>query len=95
MTITLIILILLSITCTYIVYVQYSRATRLESIVNNLANQLETVGTIIASGKKSLDNPNLVQAFSNDDEVGVFFKEIQELQKQLNEFIPTENEEIQ
>lgn len=92
MTVTIILLSVGLLLVAYIAWIQYSKTLKLEDIANSLANQLDTIGKIIQASKKTLDNPNLIQAFSNDDEVGVFFTQLKEIQNQLNEFTPPEDE---
>lgn len=86
LTITIILGVLFLIVC-YVAYIQYSKVSRLEDIANTLANHLNTIQTIIQSSKESLDNPRLVQAFSSDDEVGTFFKQLKGIQQELDQYL--------
>ena len=62
-------------------------------ICNNLVSALETIQDVISEANQILDqSPNLKIAFENDDETGIYFSELQSIQKQLNQFLKNEQE---
>ena len=93
MTIAVIVLGVVLCLVSYIAWIQWSKVGKLEDIANTLARKLDDIGDTIKDAKQRLDNPRLKEAFSNDDEVGTFFKEIESIQNELNLYIPDEEVE--
>lgn len=75
----------------YISFVQYRRADRSSEVIDTLINNMQTIHDFISEASERLGDSNLRAAFESDDEVGFFFKEIQEIQNTLSTFV--ENEE--
>ena len=79
----------------WIALAQFSKTKKLENLLEISLENLENIYKIIQESKNLLDDPLLKQAFSNDDEVGTFFKNIEYIQNNLNQFIkPAEDEKI-
>lgn len=77
---------------TYLFVVQYRRNQKLEDIVNIVLHNMQTISDYIKSSEVLMSNPQLVEAFSGDDEVGLFFRNLKEIQETLNQFILPEEE---
>lgn len=71
----------------WLLVIQFIRNSRLEKLVENVIQNFESILSIISSTKKTLENEQLKAAFSNDDEVGDFFREIEQIQNLLNEYL--------
>lgn len=91
MIISIIILSILLIVASYIAYNQILRCRKLEDISNIIVKNMKEISDIISDTQKSLDNPRLTEAFSSDDEVGIFFNQIKDIQCILNQFIVVDN----
>lgn len=76
----------------YISFVQYRRAEKTSNVVNVLASNMSTIYNYIQEASERMGNPQLKQAFEADDEVGFFFKELQNIQGVLDSFIPHDEE---
>ena len=87
MLVAVIILGVLFILASWIAVVQYIRCTKLENIANTVVANMQTISDLISDTSDTLNNEQLNMAFSNDDEVGDFFKEIKNIQEILNKFI--------
>lgn len=87
MLVAVIILGVLFILASWIAVVQYIRCTKLENIANTVVANMQTISDLISDTSNTLNNEQLNMAFSNDDEVGDFFKEIKNIQEILNKFI--------
>lgn len=77
----------------YISIVQYKRAENALQFADTLMQNMETIQDYIKEATGKMNNPNLKQAFESDDEVGFFFKELQNIQETLTSIIPDNNEE--
>lgn len=72
---------------------QLVKLSKVVEICDNLVSALETIQNVISEANKTLDqSPNLKVAFENDDETGVYFSELKNIQEQLNQFLG-ENEQ--
>lgn len=78
----------------YLFVVQYRRNQKLEDIVNVVLHNMQTISDYIKSSEVLMSNPQLVEAFSEDDEVGLFFRNLKEIQETLNQFVLPGEEEI-
>ena len=77
----------------YLFVVQYRRNRKLEDITNIVLHNMQTISDYIKSSEVLMSNPQLVEAFSEDDEVGLFFRNLKEIQETLNQFVlPGEKE---
>lgn len=77
----------------YISIVQYKRAEKALQFADTLMQNMETIQEYIKEATDKMENPRLKQAFEADDEVGFFFKELQNIQETLTSIIPDNNEE--
>ncbi len=77
-------------TLLYISFIQYQRAEKSLQAASILANNMSTVYTYIEQATEKMENPKLKQAFEADDEVGFFFKQLEDIQNTLASFVPHE-----
>ncbi len=76
----------------YISFVQYRRAEKALEAANVLLFNMEQINEYIREASTTLANPQLRAAFEADDEVGVFFKQIESIQEVLDQILPKSNE---
>lgn len=74
----------------YISIVQYRRAEKALRVADTLLTNMSTIQEVIKEGTEKMNNPQLKQAFEADDEVGFFFKQLEEIQGTLSTFLPNE-----
>ena len=77
----------------YLFIVQYRRNQKLEDIADIVLHNMQTISDYIKSSEVLMSNPQLVEAFSEDDEVGLFFRNLKEIQEILNQFVLPREEE--
>lgn len=77
----------------YISFVQYRRADKATNIADVLMANMNSIHDFIRESSQSLGNPQLRQAFESDDEVGSFFKELQNIQETLEQILPENQQE--
>lgn len=78
---------------TVVIVKQIQRENRLEEIANQAIDNLYQIQTLIESSEKLLnENPRLKEAFSHDDEVGDYFKNLKQIQEDLYEYFKGEGE---
>lgn len=79
---------------TYIAVVQIKRQQKVEEIANNVVARLDSISRTIREAGDVLNDSRMSLAFANDDEVGVFFQKMKDLQAQLSDFtLESSNEE--
>lgn len=71
---------------TWICIVQISRSNKLESMLNTLIDNMQSISDIIQSSDNLLTDEKLRTAFAGDDEIGAFFENIEKIQQILNKF---------
>lgn len=65
---------------------QVKRVNKLERITNSVVATFEDIKNTIDSSEDLLDNPELKLAFSHDDQVGDFFKNLKSIQEMLKPY---------
>ena len=78
----------------YISIVQYRRAENALKIADNLLQNMNIIQDFIKEATDKMDNPRLKQAFESDDEIGFFFKQLEEIQETLATFLPSNEETV-
>lgn len=78
----------------YISCVQYKRAEKALRTADILMTNMESIQFYIQDASATLANPQLRAAFEADDEVGVFFKQLTEIQEVLDQFVPKNEETV-
>lgn len=79
---------------TVIVVNQIKRCNRLEEITNTAVGHLDEIEQLIKSSEKLLDNPKLKEAFAHDDEVGGYFKNLEQMQKVLTDYLGGDGQDV-
>lgn len=77
----------------YISFIQYRRAEKATNIADILMSNMSSIYDYIRESSQSLENPQLRQAFESDDEVGTFFKDLQNIQETLEQILPENQQE--
>lgn len=70
----------------WIFYVQQQREKKLEQIADNCVTNFQSISDIIERTDEVLSSSKLKEAFSTDDETGIFFRQMTEIQDILNNF---------
>lgn len=70
----------------YLIYVQYRKNEKLERIVNDQEGFISNVTQIVRAGRVRLDELDQLGAFRSDDELGVFFSNLKNIQDVLDNF---------
>lgn len=66
-------------------FFQIKRVHNLEDIINILLTNQETISNFITEASEKINASSLKDAFQQDDETGVFFKELQDIQEVLDD----------
>lgn len=78
----------------YISFIQYKRANKAETIANLLADKFVEIRNDLIEASETLnENPKLKVAFESDDEVGDFFKLLQNVAKELESSVTETSKE--
>ena len=71
----------------YIIWNLNNKVVRLEEIANKQAIVIESISAIVNESQKMLDQVELTEAFKSDDQIGFFFRNLQNIQDSLNHYI--------
>jgi hypothetical protein len=71
----------------YVIWNLNSKVVRLEEIANKQAIIIESISAIVNESQKMLDQVELTEAFKSDDQIGFFFRNLQNIQDSLNHYI--------
>ena len=71
----------------YIIWNLNNKVVRLEEIANKQAIIIESISAIVNESQKMLDQVELTEAFKSDDQIGFFFRNLQNIQDSLNHYI--------
>lgn len=71
----------------YIIWNLNSKVAKLEEIANRQAVIIESISSIVNESQKMLDQVELTEAFKSDDQIGFFFRNLQNIQDSLNHYI--------
>jgi hypothetical protein len=74
-----------SITC-YIIYNLYKKNVKLEEMVTERDNKLNSLSSVIVESNKMLKELDTLGAFKSDDEIGFFFQAVKQIQETLNQY---------
>ena len=75
----------------YIVYNLLKKVENYEDVVQDQVQYLQNIANAVGEGQKHLKNLDQKGTFQSDDEVGYFFKQMQNVQKELNRYMLPEN----
>lgn len=70
----------------WIFYVQQKREKKLTEIAEHCVENFQNISDIIKKADEALSSDRLKEAFSSDDETGIFFRQMTEIQDILNNF---------
>jgi hypothetical protein len=71
----------------YIIWNLNKKVTKLEQIATQQRIIIDSVSAIVSESDKQLKSVELTQAFSSDDEIGFFFKNLKSIQDSLNYYL--------
>jgi hypothetical protein len=71
----------------YVIYNLFNKVAKLETIVENTSEYLIRVNDIVVLSNDRLKEIDGKGTFSSDDEIGFFFKYVQQIQDMLNDYI--------
>jgi uncharacterized coiled-coil protein SlyX len=71
----------------YVIWNLNNKVTKLEEIANKQAIIIESISAIVSESQKMLDQVELTEAFKSDDQIGFFFRNLQNIQDSLNHYI--------
>jgi hypothetical protein len=74
-----------SITC-YIIYNLYKKNVKLEEMVTERDDKLNSLSNVIIESNKMLKELDTLGAFKSDDEIGFFFQAVKQIQETLNQY---------
>jgi len=75
----------------YIVYNLLRKVENYEDVVQDQVQYLQNISNAVGEGQKHLKNLDQKGTFQSDDEVGYFFKQMENVQKELNRYMLPEN----
>jgi hypothetical protein len=71
----------------YIVWNLNQKVSKLEEIAIKQKSIIDSVSTIVDESNKQLQSVELTQAFQSDDQIGFFFRNLQNIQDSLNHYL--------
>ncbi len=71
----------------YIIWNLNQKVIKLEEIATKQKFIIDSVSTIVDESNKQLQSVELTQAFQSDDQIGFFFKNLQNIQDSLNHYL--------
>ena len=75
----------------YIVYNLLKKVENYEDVVQDQVQYLQNIANAVGEGQKHLKNLDQKGTFQSDDEVGYFFKQMMNVQKELNRYMLPQN----
>lgn len=71
----------------FIIWNLYQKVTKLEQIASQQKFIIDSVTAIVEESNKQLEAVDLTQAFKSDDQIGFFFRNLQNIQDSLNHYL--------
>jgi uncharacterized coiled-coil protein SlyX len=71
----------------YIVWNLNQKVIKLEQIATKQRIIIDSVSAIVEESNKQLDQVELTEAFKSDDQIGFFFRNLQNIQDSLNHYL--------
>jgi hypothetical protein len=71
----------------YIIWNLNQKVTKLEQIATKQKIIIDSISSIIEESNKQLHTVDLTEAFKNDDQIGFFFRNLQNIQDSLNHYL--------
>jgi hypothetical protein len=72
-------------------YLLFRRNSTLEKIATQQQEYINAISIVIQSSDETLREMEIAGAMEADDEVGVFFRNLKEIQNQINQFNTSKN----
>jgi hypothetical protein len=71
----------------YIIWNLNQKVIKLEQIATNQKIIIDSVSSIVNESNKQLNQIDLTEAFKSDDQIGFFFRNLQNIQDSLNHYL--------
>lgn len=71
----------------YIIYNLNQKVVKLEQIATKQKIIIDSVTAIVEESNKQLSQVELTEAFKSDDQIGFFFRNLQNIQDSLNHYL--------
>jgi hypothetical protein len=71
----------------YIIWNLNQKVTKLEQIATKQRAIIDSVSAIVEESNKQLSQVELTEAFKTDDQIGFFFRSLQNIQDSLNHYL--------
>jgi hypothetical protein len=71
----------------YVIWNLNQKVSKLEEIAVKQKHIIDSVTSIVDESNKQLQQVELTQAFQSDDQIGFFFKNLQNIQDSLNYYL--------
>jgi len=71
----------------YIIWYLYLLVIKLEQIATKQKVIIDSVVAIVEESNKQLNQVDLTEAFKSDDQIGFFFRNLQNIQDSLNHYL--------
>ncbi len=71
----------------YIIWNLNQKVTKLEQIATKQKIVIDSVASIVEESNKQLNSVDLTEAFKSDDQIGFFFRNLQNIQDSLNHYL--------
>jgi hypothetical protein len=71
----------------YIIWNLNQKVVKLEKIATNQKIIIDSVSSIVNESSKQLDQIDLTESFKSDDQIGFFFRNLQNIQDSLNYYL--------
>lgn len=82
-----IILALLLIVAVYVIVNLIRKLEKYEDFTQAQTGHLQSIADLVRDSKEKLETTNIFKFTQGDDEAGIFFEQIKEIQKTLNEYV--------
>jgi len=73
--------------CGFIIYNLNQKVIKLEQIATQQKIIIDNVAAIVDESNKQLNQVELTEAFKSDDQIGFFFRNLQNIQDSLNHYL--------
>jgi len=71
----------------YIIWNLNQKVTKLEQIATKQKIIIDSISAIVNESNKQLNQIDLTEAFKSDDQIGFFFRNLQNIQDSLNHYL--------
>jgi predicted PurR-regulated permease PerM len=71
----------------YVIWNLNNKVTKLETIARQQQSIIDSITAIVEQSNKQLNAIDLTEAFKSDDQIGFFFRNLQNIQDSLNHYL--------